>query len=147
MNEPNLHDFALAAEQFNALAEGEETLTAADLRKIRDLLLRLIYHVTAVERAGHGTEYDGNCPGEEVFARVVKRFSALPFNFYRVVFDPHDLESTDVAEACFDWAQSYRSHWARHAVSGLSTIEIYRTEDYINVELDAPADGGRDRRL
>jgi hypothetical protein len=171
MSEPNLHDFALAAEEFSNLAEGEGKLVEADLWKVRDILLRLIYHVTAAERAQHGADYDGERPGDEAYARVVRRFSEFPFNCHRVVFDPHDLDAKDepvmgmlgddlgdiyrdlaegldnyhkgrLAEACFDWSESYRYHWARHAVHAVSAIEIYRTDNYLNVEPSASPNGG-----
>jgi len=166
MSQPNVKEFAAVAEEFVTLAEGEGKLMEADLWKVRDILLRLVYHITAADHAVHGTEFDGNRPDDDAFARVVKRFSAFPFNFYRVVFDPHDMESQDepvtgmladdlgdiyrdlaegldnyrkdhAAEACFDWSQSYRSHWARHAVSALFAIEIYRTDNYKDVEPSA----------
>jgi hypothetical protein len=171
VSQPNVKEFAVAAEEFVTLAEREGKLMEVDLWKVRDILLKLIYHVTAADNAGHGTEFDGDRPDDDAFARAVKRFSTFPFNFYRVVFDPHDMESPDepvtgmladdladiyrdlaegldnyrkghVAEACFDWSQSYRSHWARHAVSALSAIEIYRTDNYKDVEPNASPNGG-----
>ena len=156
---PDLDSFITAAQQFRALAEIEGPAGEPDLGTIRNLLLRLIFHIPAVDAAPHGVEFDGTKPDATACLKFTARFRAFPFNFYRVVFDPHDLEATDepvmgmlsddladiycdlaeglsnyeqghIPEACFDWSNSYRTHWARHAVNALSAIEIYRTAYY-----------------
>lgn len=148
----------MAAEEFCGLAEEGRPVAADDLWLIRDLLLRLLLHIPAVEAHPQGVETSGRRPGEAEFGRAVRRFAGFPFSFYRVVFDPHDLEAEDepvmgmladdladvyrdLAEgldqakqgnleaACFDWAISYRTHWARHAVHALTAIELYRLGD------------------
>lgn len=154
----SLEEFRLAAEEFCGLAEAGRPLVAADLWRIRGLLLRLLLHIPAVEKHPQGVETTGRRPGEAEFGRAVHRFGNFPFSFYRVVFDPHDLEAEDepvmgmladdladiyrdLAEgleqarqgnpesACFDWCLSYRTHWARHAVHALTAIELYRLSD------------------
>ena len=151
-------EFRMAAEEFCGLAEAGRPLAAGDLWLIRDLLLRLLLHISAVEAHPHGVETSGRRPGDAEFRQVVRRFAGFPFAFYRVVFDPHDLEADDepvmglladdladiyrdLAEgldqarqgnleaACFDWALGYRTHWARHAVHALTAIELYRLGD------------------
>ena len=172
---PSVIEFQAAAEDFCAMAERQESLTKADLWRIRDQLIRLIFHVSAVESHQHGADFDGHRIGNEEFASVVKRFSVFPFNFYRVVFDPHDFEAEDepvtgmladdladiyrdlsegldnaknghIDDACFDWSQSYTSHWARHAVNALTAIELYRTDNYERVEPSTSADGPEPKR-
>jgi hypothetical protein len=154
---PSLDEFRTAAEQYCALFTREEPIEARDIWTFRDLLLRLIFHITAVESHPHGTDHDDDRPGMEGYYSAVKKLKALPFDYYRVVFDPHDFEEKDepvtgslsddladiygdlaggvalaqaghVDDACFYWALLYRSHWARHAVSALAAIEIYRTD-------------------
>lgn len=145
------------------MAADDRPLTKEDLWKCRVLLIRLIFHIPAVESHQHCVDYDGRRIGNEEFGRAVRRFGELPFNFYRVVFDPHDFEATDepvtgmladdlgdiyrdlaegldnaknghLDDACFDWCRSYQSHWARHAVNALAAIEIYRTDNCERIE-------------
>ena len=163
MNKPSIEAFQAAAEEFCEMSVDNRPLNKEDLWRLRELLVRLIFHVPAVESHQHGTDFDGKRIGDEEFGRAVKRFGELPFNFYRVVFDPHDFEAKDepvtgmladdlsdiyrdlaegldnarndhIDDACFDWSQSYQSHWARHAVNALAAIEIYRTDNYERVE-------------
>ena len=158
METASVEAFRLAAEEFCGLAEAGRPLVAADLWRIRRLLLRLLLHIPAVEAHPQGVETAGRRLEEAEFGRAVRRFAELPFSFYRVVFDPHDLEADDepvmgmladdladiyrdLAEgvdqarqgnleaACFDWSLSYRTHWARHAVHALTALELYRTGD------------------
>ena len=91
----------------------------------------------------------------------IRMFSDLPFQFYRVVFDPHNLDATDepvmgdlhddLADIYgelwhglqayrggdFDvalslWVDSYFIHWGRHASSALAAIDTYYCEDPTN---------------
>lgn len=162
MNFPLIDEFISAASDFCSFAQKQEPLNESDLWEVRGLLLRLIFHIPAVDSAPHGTGFEGEGPDDAVYARVVKRFSGFPFYCYRVVFDPHDLEAVDepvmgllsddladiyrdlakglslhaqghLAEACFEWSLGYRHHWARHAVNALAAIEMYRTDNGYNV--------------
>lgn len=156
MNASNLQIFQEAAEAFCTLATGEEPLRSGDLQRIRGLLLQLLFHIPAVEAHRQDTAHEGVGPDAAAYEIAVRRFGTLPFDFYRVVFAPHDFAATDepvvgsladdladiygdlaegldnarkghLDEACFDWALSYRTHWCRHAVNALAAIEIYRT--------------------
>jgi hypothetical protein len=158
METATVEEFRMAAEEFCGLAEAGRPLGAGDLWVIRGLLLRLLLNIPAVEAHPQGVETAGRRPGESEFGRAVRRFAELPFSFYRVVFDPHDLEADDepvmgmladdladifrdlvvgldqarngnLEAACFDWCLSYRTHWARHAVHALTAMELYRTGD------------------
>lgn len=163
MTQPSLDGFIAAVREYCSLAEGDQSLSPQDLWRVRELLLRLIFNMPSVERAPHGVDFDGARPDDIKYATVLKRFSGIRFNSYRVVFDPYDFEAEDepvvsmlsddladiyrdLAEglnnfenghpddACFDWSQSYRSHWARHALNALAAIEINRTDNYEDVE-------------
>lgn len=154
---PDLESFIAAATQFRDLAEAEGPADETDLPAIRSLLLRLLFHIPAIRKAPHDPEADGTRVDDLAFHRVRKRFSSLPFNYYRTVFDPHDLDATDepvmailsddlsdiyrdLAEgftlydlgnlpaACATWWESYRIHWARHAVEALAAIDIHLTQ-------------------
>lgn len=156
---PSTDEFIAAAREFCSFAKDENDLAPSDLWKVRDLLLRLITHIPAVESMPQGFDYDGISPDDAICKRVAMRFNDLPFNFYRVVFDPHNLDPADepvmgmladdlsdifrelaggldcadrgyLEEACFEWSFGYRSHWARHAVNALMAIEIRRTDNF-----------------
>ncbi|MGJ8640151.1 MAG: DUF5063 domain-containing protein [Opitutaceae bacterium] len=162
MNHPSVDGFIAAAEKFCEISVSLDPIKKEDLWCIRELLLLLVFHVPAVESHQQAADFDGKRISEEEFIRAVKRFGDLPFDFYRVVFDPHDFEAEDepvhgmladdlsdiyrdisegldnvrnghLDDACFDWSQSYSSHWARHAVNALAAIEIYRTDNYKRV--------------
>jgi hypothetical protein len=157
---PSIESFVEAAREYCALAEASGTFGASGLWEVRSLLLRLLYHVRAVEDSPWGAEHVSCRPDHETWHRVSSRFAGAPFSFYRVVFDPHDLEATDepvmgmlpddlgdiyrdlaeglnsadsghLEEACFLWALSYRTHWARHAVHALTAMEMFRLERHV----------------
>jgi hypothetical protein len=163
MTPPLLDNFVAAAREFCALAEREGAVTESDLWKVRELLLRLIYNMPAVEVAPQEVDHDGAGPDGEKYAKVARRFAGFPFNVYRFVFDPHNLDESDkpvmstlsddlpdiyrdlaqgldnarqghLEDACFEWSTSY-SHWGRHAMSALSAIELYRMDRGMRVEL------------
>ena len=118
MKSPNIADFASAAEEFCALAEIRRAPTKTDLWKIRDLLLRLIYNVPAVEEARSRkkppTKADmkklrlwagnritlkelfpedrqGKRPTDARTNAVRRRFNGFPFQSYNSFFDPLDI--------------------------------------------------------
>jgi len=159
MSPPSVDEFIAAAREFCSFAEDECAVVAADLWKVRELLLQLIYNIPAIENARDDFGSDGIGPDDATYLKVTERFSQFSFNYYRVVFDPHDLDankepgmgmlSDDLAdiyrdlvkgldnedrgfidEACFDWSFSYRSPWARHAMNALTAIELRRTDSY-----------------
>jgi hypothetical protein len=90
-----LNEFIAAAREYCALAEGDEPMNEAPLGQIRSLLLRLIFHIAAVEAAPRRPEFDGVRADDARCAKVGERFGNLGFSFYRVVFDPHDLDAVD----------------------------------------------------
>ncbi|MEM7386364.1 MAG: DUF5063 domain-containing protein [Verrucomicrobiota bacterium] len=157
MNAPTVEAFRAAAEAFCLIAQGKEPLDHRDLYRLRELLLQLIFHVTAVENHPHDRQREGKPLRDDAFGQAVERFSHFPFNLYRVVFDPHDFEADDepvtgmlsddladiyrdlapgldnarsghLDDACFDWSESYRCHWSHHAVNALKAIESFRMD-------------------
>lgn len=160
---PDLHEFVTAARAFCALAEQDGNLPSdeTDLWRIRDLLLRLMQHIPAVDAAPSSVGDELIKPDKELCLRASKRFSGFAFNGYRTIFDPHDFDAeeptmgllsddlTDIYRelsdglsrldhgsleaACLDWSFSYRLHWARHAVSAFMAIELYRIDQYKDV--------------
>lgn len=137
MTAPCLEEFVLAAQEFCAFAEMDGAADESDLWKIRELLLRLVYHVPSIDQVPHGADFDGRSPDDLLCAKVAQRFSGLSISTYRMVFDPHDFSAADepvvgllsddlsdiyrdlsegldnaenghLPEACFDWSLSYR---------------------------------------
>jgi len=165
MTRPSVDEFVMAAQEYCSLAEREGNVTTTDLWKVRELLLRLIFHIPAIEGALKSSDFNGTRPDDFTYAKVERRFSEFPFNFYRVVFDPHDLSATDepvtgmfsndladiyrdlsegldnaekghIEDACFEWSLGYRTHWARHALNALMAIELRRADNWEDVEPD-----------
>jgi Domain of unknown function (DUF5063) len=94
---------------------------------------------------------------QEVRHAMFKSFSALPFNYYRDVFDPsiegteepvtgdladdltdiyydlHDgfalLRSGNEPAAVWNWRFSFGIHWGRHATSALRALNCYEFPD------------------
>lgn len=157
MRTPSVSEFQVAALEYRSFASRPEPVTERDLPIVRSLLLRLLFHITAVRHHPHSFEFDGASISKEQHARACERFQGFPFDSYNLVFDPHNpageepvvaMLSDDLAdiycdlaegldnwskghleEACFDWAQSYSFHWHRHAVNALSAIEHYLIEN------------------
>jgi len=163
MTTPSVEEFQAAAERYCGLFTREEPIKESDIWTFRELLLRLIFHITAVESHPKAADYDDDRLDNEECTRAVQKLTPLPFDIYRVVFDPHDFEEKDepvvgslsddlvdiyldlaggvalaraghLGDACFYWAFYYSSHWDRHAVSALAAIEIYRTDRWIEAE-------------
>ena len=160
MNRPSINTFVDVVREFVALVDSDH---AVELFTVRRLLLVLQFHITAVETAPHAAAFDGTRPDEASWRRAFGRFGGLGFDFYRVVFDPHDLDATDepvfghlsddladiyrdvahglsmadagyIEDACREWSSSYQFHWARHASHALAAIELYRTEHFLRAD-------------
>ena len=160
MTRPSIDAFVDAVREFVGLVESDHPV---ELFAVRRLLLLLQFHITAVETGPHAADADGTRPDDDSYRRAVVRLGGLGFDFYRVVFDPHDLDATDepifghlsddladiyrdsadglsmadarhIKDACREWSFSYQSHWARHASHALVAIELYRTEHLLRTD-------------
>jgi len=163
MTSPSVDEFVVVAREFCSFAEATEPVKDADLWRVREMLLRLLFHVTALEKAPKAFDSEGKRPDDALIKKVAARFSGFAFDHYRVVFDPHDFTKTDepvvgmlwddladiyrdlaegldnvekghLADACSDWTNSYKFHWARHAVNALAALEIYRMDNFLEIE-------------
>ena len=152
MSPPDTSEFHAAALEFHALASCRDPIRDSDLSEIRALLLRLMYHISAVRERAHSVNHsEGAALPVEKLSQACERFRHLPFDAYRIVFNPHDSKddepviamlSDDLADiyedlagglrnwskgltedACFDWWQGYSNHWYWHAINALSAIE------------------------
>ena len=82
-----------AAERFCAWAEGEHHL----LIDARQHLLELMGCIPPLQHLRYASSSESEFPrrGHEGWTHDIRRLSDLPFQFYRVVFDPHDLDAID----------------------------------------------------
>ncbi|MGV3754727.1 MAG: DUF5063 domain-containing protein [Verrucomicrobiota bacterium] len=160
MTQPDLPSFIAAAQDFRTFCEAEGKTTRADLWKLRELLLRLIYHIPAVEQAPYDSDHDGHRPDDAACLRVMQRCGGFPLHGYNVHLEPFEIPSQEigiaslhddlgdiyrdlmegldlcnqnhVGSACFYWSLTYRSHWGQHAVQALTAIELYRTTNELS---------------
>lgn len=155
MTKPDLQAFITAAQDFCTFCEAAGKATRADLWTVREILVRLIYHIPAVEQAPHDCDHEGNRPDDAACLRVMQRCSGFPIDDYNTHLEPFKIPSQEVGigslsdsvadiyrdlmegldlhqqghlpDACFYWSLTYRSHWGQHAVETLTAIELYRT--------------------
>jgi hypothetical protein len=141
-----------AVERFCVWAEGDRH----SLIDARQLVLELMTTIPSLQHLRYAGRSESRFPrrGHEGWTQDMERFSDLPFQFYRVVFDPHDFEATDQPvtgdlhddladiygdlwhglqayrsgdpdEAVSLWVDSYFCHWGHHASSALGAIDTY----------------------
>jgi len=155
MTKPDLQQFIAAAQDFRTFCEVEGKATRTDLWTVREILLRLIYHIPAVEQAPQNCDHEVTRTDDAACLRVRRRCAGFPIDYYNVHLAPHDIPSQEVgiaslgddfadiyrdlmegldlhqqdhlSEACFYWSLTYRSHWGQHAMEALNAIEQYRT--------------------
>ena len=150
-----------AAREYCLLAEQDEPLEDAGLWKIRNLLLRLMYHISSVDEAPQDpTEDEPEKATAELHLKVITQFGALGVTPYKMISDPFDLEAKDepgmgvlsddladiyldlsrglvhanrsqMQHACHEWSSSYRKHWGQHATHALMAIESHRIANQI----------------
>lgn len=148
---PAIEAFIENVRVFCGWAESEQH----DIRFIRQTLLALLQGVPNVAATGTDS-IDTNKilrRGHDGWSADVERLSDLPLQYYRVPFDPLNLdeESTVVGDVCDDladiygdlwhglqafdagatiyavqhWQESYRYHWGQHASRALFAIDAY----------------------
>ena len=148
-----IQQFDYVVESFCEWVEGEEH-EIIDARQHLIALITIIPHLESFRESTDelkGSSFDELKPREETH----KRFSDLPFQYYRSVFDPLNLGSTEeivtgdlhddladiyrdlrkglelhrngsgVRRALSFWVDSYFSHWGHHALSALSAIDAF----------------------
>jgi len=154
-----------SAERFCEWAESDQHA----LVEARQLILELMITIPSLEHFRHAGTSEVEFPrrDHQRWKQDHQRFSDLPFQYYRAIFDPHDIEATDEPvmgdlhddladiygdlwhglqayrsgdseEAISLWVDSYFFHWGRHASSALSAIDTFYCQ---NQESEQAADG------
>ena len=144
--------FVENVERFCEWSEGREH----KLVEARQHLISLMASIPWLGEFRNGGSCEESFPrrGHEGWQEDHRRFADLPFQHYRMVFDPHDLESAEEAvlgdlhddfadiygdlwhglqahrsgqteEALSLWVGSYFIHWGHHASSALNVIDEY----------------------
>jgi len=136
-----------------------------DLMSARSHLISLMSCIPAVEdlRYASDSEVEYAYREHEGWEKDIRRFGDLSFQYYRVVFDPHDTDSEqepvmgnlhddladiygdlwhglqamndgDESEALSLWINSYFYHWGQHASSALHAIDTYYRDNYYTIQ-------------
>lgn len=154
---PAAEHFTETVESFCKWAEGKQH----GLVEARQFLISLMASIPDIEEsryAGSSSEEEFPRRGYDGWKEDHQRFSDLPFQFYRVVFDAFDFDSTDepvtgdlhddfadiygdlwhgleahrsgdTTEALALWIDSWFFHWGRHASSALNAIDTFYRQD------------------
>ena len=153
--------FAAAVEEYCGWAESEPKTESDEVKIAIRLLAKLYFKVLALPEHGPGNDIGVNRISDEEWKKMLKRFGALPFNYYSVFFSPakvaedepvtgdlaDDLadiyrdikeglklyEKGHVTEALWEWHQSFYSHWGRHATSALHALHAYAADEDIEL--------------
>ena len=129
--------------------------TSHSILEARQLLLSLMQSIPHLEsfRGLCETDLEFDRRGHEGWVKDFARLSDLPFQFYRIVSDPQDLENDEpvIGDLCDDladiygdlfegreayragfprqaigmWVDSYFYHWGEHAASAIWAIDDY----------------------
>ncbi|MEP4079023.1 DUF5063 domain-containing protein [Haloferula sp.] len=159
---------SLAAENFTETVERFCEWVEQDshtLLEARQFLISLMGAIPHLQDFRFVTETEDDYPsrGHEKWKSDLKRFADLPFQYYRVVFDPHDMDSADEpvtgdlhddladiygdlwtglqaqkadksVDALSIWIDSYFYHWGHHASCALNAIDEFYRQNYYQSE-------------
>lgn len=158
--EEQAHKFINIARDYCEWAEGAPLPEENELKKAVELLANLYVAIVKVKTNGCGEEIDTTDVTDEEWGTVFKRFSSFPFQYYSVSFSPANTKDKPVmgdladdfsdiyrdiknglwlynkghqTEAIWDWKNSFKTHWGRHAVSALHALHCYAADEYIEL--------------
>ncbi len=150
----SIEAFVDVARRYCAWVESERH----DLLTGRQLLLELMQGIPDLvdERVGLGADVEYPSRGHDGWVVDHKRLADFPFQYYREVFSPieldddapvvgdvhddladiyselwHGLKALDAGDgeyAAWHWAESYFQHWGSHAAGALCAIDAYYRE-------------------
>ena len=148
----NIEEFSRVAKEYCEWCLSPPGEEPSEVRTALSLLLRLYSQALALQfPKDMDDDLEGERPDETTRKKVFERAGALPFNNYSSVFDPHvvppeepvvgdladdiadiyrDLfeglslyRSGHLAEAEWEFLNSFQSHWGRHASSAIHALD------------------------
>jgi hypothetical protein len=134
--------------------ESLDSHTTFDLNDLLILLSDLLKEALLMPvPTGFTSETDLKQFSQREWKKIHEKFSSLPFQYYREVFDPHDFEDDesvtgdlheDLADiycdlkrslliyhkgfedqAIFEWKWSFNYHWGEHILSALRALFMF----------------------
>jgi len=102
--------FAAAVEEYCGWAESEPKTESDEVKIAIRLLAKLYFRVLALPEHGLGNDIGVNRISDEEWKKMLKRFGALPFNYYSVFFSPAKVAEDEpvTGDLADDLADIYR---------------------------------------
>jgi hypothetical protein len=125
------------------------------------LLSRLYHEALLLPRGDCGEDIEGQRISHEVWRQKHRRFSSMPFQYYRAYHKPTDLDDEEsvvgdladdladiyrdladglslydgghVVEALWEFRQSFRNHWGCHTVSAVNALHRHIADSYADL--------------
>ena len=163
-----LEQFRNAAADYCSWVEGSPADPLGEARIAWRLLPKVLHLIHDVPEAEPDSVADKDflTKGDNTLP-IYRRFAALPFNYYREIWNPHEIESADEpvtgdladdlmdlyldlkqgllyfdagrpAQAAFHWTFMYGVHWGRHATSALRALHCYLADPALSDPDDTP---------
>jgi hypothetical protein len=146
-----LDEFSAAARQYCTWCEAPD----GDTLNVFRLLSRLVVAIVEVPAADCGSGRTREITHEQ-WKETCERLRPMPFSYYKMPFDPHDLDAAndglddlfdDLADiwrdlkpglelfdagergdAAKDWRFNFDIHWGRHATSALYALHCWMAD-------------------
>ena len=159
MSKP-IERFVDTARRFCWWADGDPQDSTSEARTARRLVAELCLHVMDLPEVS--ADADVPTIGEDQYRLVIKRFGALPFNYYSQCFNPlvvpaeepvtaglaDDLadiwrdvkrglilyESGATEAAVWEWRFHFSAHWGHHACGSLYALQAWFSQNDDDLE-------------
>ena len=160
MNEP-MEKFVSVVRDYCDWASSKPKAEKEEVRVAIRLLADLYSKVLRLPKPDPGEDLDRKRVSDEDWKKVYGRFGSLPFQFYLDCFRPAQMVEEEpgtgdladdladicrdlkeglglydegrIAEAFWEWRQSFITHWGRHASSALHALHAYAVDEGIEL--------------
>lgn len=149
--------FIAAVRAYCEWVDSEPRASEEEARLALRLLSRLYYEGLLLPPGDCGGDICGRRITDDEWMRKHRRFASMPFQYYQDYFQPTDLDESpamgdvaddladiyrDVAaalslydagyivEALWEFRNSFRTHWGRHAVGAINAIHRHVADNY-----------------
>lgn len=147
-----LEDFFEAAKAFCLWSESAPGTPDEEERTALQLVSRLYSLALQIPSDFH--EKEALSIPHEKWQIIYERFGTLPFNYYKAVIDPFELEKEDIClgdvaddladiwrdikpglslyesgnrdAAAYEWQESFTIHWGQHAANAIWALQSWR---------------------